>query len=190
MKKSSLLFFLLISSFLLLSTSAHASMYDRIKENVGNRIEEKLENRGERLEKKEELKDEIKTKVCDDVTSRINQRIKKYEENHDGHVTAYNKLKNRLQELVTKLEAEGKDVTKLKADLVILEEKIKAYSDAKATFIETLKNSQSMACGESQGAFKEQIGTIQDAHRTMMGKAKDIRTFFSTVIKVDLRALK
>lgn len=190
MKKSTVLSFLLLSSFLLLPTSAHASMYDRIKENVGSRIERKLENRGERFEKKETLKDEIKSKVCDEITSRINERIKKYEENHDGHVTAYNKLKTRLQELIVKLESESKDVTKLKADLVILDEKIKAYSDSKAAFIQMLKDSQSMACGQSQGAFKEQVGKIQQAHLTMMEKAKDVRTFFSGTIKVDLRALK
>lgn len=127
---------------------------------------------------------------CDQVEANITRKIANFENNRDHHLTSYNKAKDRVAALVTKLEGEGYDVTKLKADLIEYGTKITKFTDDYSIYFAALQESQSFACGQSEGDFKVQLQTARTQLKVVHDDAVSIRTFWAETVKPDILALK
>lgn len=148
--------------------------------NVKEQVREKIE------EKRQET---VQTK-CEVITKNINKRLEIFSENKDKHVERYSELKEKVAELVTKLETRGYDVTALKNDLLLLDEKIQKFAADYVIFIDQLKQTQSFACGQSEGAYAQALTKAKTQLRLIREDALDIKNFYLNVIKADLRELR
>lgn len=144
-----------------------------------DRIKDMKENRVTRIENK-----------CERVTSRIDEKIAKYDADHKARIDRYNKLKSSVQEKVTKAEGNGKDVTKLKADLITLDTMIQKLSTDYATYIEKLRLTKNYACGNSEGQFIQALKDARTAQKLVWQDAKDLLRFVQGALKTDLKALR
>ncbi|MFA6422298.1 MAG: hypothetical protein WCV92_02795 [Candidatus Buchananbacteria bacterium] len=127
---------------------------------------------------------------CQTITQKAEIKLSNYENGQARRVSAYNNMKTRLLKVVERLTAKGIETADLKADLVMLDAKIKKLSDDYALYISALKQTGNLACGQSDGQFK---GKLSEARRLLPQVKKDvldIRSFYSKTIKPDLLKLK
>lgn len=162
------------SSYFVVATPTQATFRERV-ENRKERTQVRQENRKER---------------CDLLEERIKNKINNFDNTHQFHVRQYALMKEKISKVITQKESEGKDVSKLKADLQTFDEKVALFDQHRKEFINALKNTQQFACGESEGAFKEAFQAVQGKHRQVLADAKDIRNFYQRVLRADLRALR
>lgn len=128
--------------------------------------------------------------ICADVETRIALNITRYDNNQARHIQNYNRLKEKVQEKITKLAGLGVDVTKLNTDLTVLDGKIQLFATDYAAFIAVLRESQTFVCGKSEGEFRAKL----ENSRTLLAKVKsdalDIRLYYQETIRPDIEAVR
>lgn len=133
---------------------------------------------------------ETKEEKCKNIESRIEAKLNKYENGNIAVEDVHKRLKERIRNIVTRLENNGIDASKLESDLAVLEQRIEQTAASYDTFIAALKESQSYACGESQSQFRAKI---QEAKKLMVNvrtERKGTRDFIVTTIIPDIKSLR
>ncbi|PIR73443.1 MAG: hypothetical protein COU40_02425 [Candidatus Moranbacteria bacterium CG10_big_fil_rev_8_21_14_0_10_35_21] len=146
--------------------------------------------REEKMKLRQELKEKLTEEKCQRIEERINKKVSLFEEKKKSHLAAYENLKNRISQFITNAEEEGYDVTKLKADLAILKEKINTFTQDYATYISKLKGSKNYTCGHSEGDFKGELVEARALLKIVHEDAQEIREYFQLTVKDDVKAMK
>ncbi len=166
---------------------------ERLAEYKKKEAERKAEMQQKREEKATELqerKDERTEQLCENVTNRIENKIKAFENHRDTRVSHYADLITRLNEIATKLEGKGYDVTELKASIAELETMVNDYVSLYADFIAQLSETQEFACGESDGEFKTALQDSKNAWELVKEKRQEIREFYANEIREVIKELR
>jgi len=127
---------------------------------------------------------------CSAVERRVEGRIKMYEENRDPHFARFEKFAERISMFADNAEDKGFNVTKVREDINILDEKIAKLENDYDAFIEKLKETRNFTCGHSEGRFKEALNESRAQLRVVREDVNDIKKFFREVIKSDLNDLR
>jgi len=139
-------------------------------------------------------KDENKTKLnqtrCEAINNRVEGRLKQFREEKDQHYARFDKLRERLANISDMAESRGFNVVDLDADIAVLDEKIAKLKTDYALFIDKLAETRNFTCGHSEGQFKAALQAAKDQLNIVREDAKDIKEFYSTEIKADLKSLK
>lgn len=201
MKKFNL--FILIAVFTLVSFSLSPSLFaeESTEESTEEQKEEMQENkRGQIEDYKNQLKEQKQEFVDNRVQNRceragkiIDNRIENYRNNESAHISVFNNLVTRVENLVTNLKNagySGDNLTKLENDLVTLEQKVKAFSDTYGKYISELEDTKDLACGESDGDYLDAVKNAQGDLTDLRLAAQDIRSFYIGTIKPDMLAIR
>jgi len=132
----------------------------------------------------------VKTTACTAVENRIKGQIERFDNNKGFHQQQFENLRNRVSKIVDRLKAKGFDTSDLTTDLATLDTKIAKFKTDYTTFIDKLRESQDLPCGESQGAFKDKIQESRDALKIVRADVKDIVDYYRNTIKPDLQKLR
>jgi len=124
------------------------------------------------------------------VQKRIELIITRFENNHERHVEAYNKAKEKVQKLVEELGAKGYDVSKLSQDLATWDGMFQEFARDYAAFIEKLEEIAGLTPEQAQGRFMSLIREARELLRTVRQDALDIRLFYQQTIRADIQELK
>lgn len=127
---------------------------------------------------------------CEKRTQVIDARISKFNTNKEKHINNYNSMKQKLTNLIAKLQAKGYDVSKLQADGKTWDEKVKKYAADYAAFIAKMTETKNYVCGESEGNFASALNQARQLLVVVKQSALDMRTFHLTVIRPDMQALR
>lgn len=127
---------------------------------------------------------------CPIVESKIQVKAVNFDNNKIRHLEAYAKVKERVLVLIGKLEAKGIDVTNLKADLVVFDQKVTKFSDDYVIYIGKLKESQVYVCGKSEGQFLAKLKEVKVALAQVHQDAVNIRTYYAQVLKPEINRIK
>lgn len=180
LKSLSMLSIFLVSGVLILGTPVLSHAEDST---VGETQKTAAESR------KAAMKD-LKDKKCELITSRVDERVGKFDNNKGLHQQQYAKLKERLSNLITKLNEKGYDTSKLSSDLSTLNSKIEKFGTDYKTFTDKLKESRTYVCGASEGQFKTKLEEAKDLLKVVKQDSVDVRNYFKNTIKPDLQDLK
>jgi hypothetical protein len=156
----------------------------------GDKMEAAKERMQEKREAKKEKREEKTDAACERMEERIANKITNFDNTHKMHVRQYEMMKEKIGKVILEMSAKGKDVSKLRTDLATLNTKIEKFNTDRVAFIDALKKTQEYACGDSQGAFKDALTAAQAKHKTVLADEKDIRSFYNTTIRADLKALR
>jgi len=156
----------------------------------GERMEAAKEKIQVRKETLKEEGDENKDKRCAAIEESISKRITNFDNTHKAHLRQYELMKEKIAKVILEKAADGKDVTKLRADLATLNGKIEKFNTDRIAFIDALKKTHEYACGDSQGSFKDALTNAKAKHKVLLADAKDIRNYYQTTIRADLKALR
>ncbi|EKE24949.1 MAG: hypothetical protein ACD_5C00347G0006 [uncultured bacterium] len=137
----------------------------------------------------QDKKEKMVADKCQNIEKKIANRVNRYENNGQMLTKVYGNMKTRLARLSAQLKTSGADTTKLDADLVILSGKIDKLLADQASFMATLKTSQTAVCGSSEGEFKTQLENARKVPELIKQDRTEIKTFFQTTIKEDLQAI-
>lgn len=129
-------------------------------------------------------------KRCEMVENKVAEKINRFNSNKDGHIVRYNKMKDRISDVIGKLENRGYEVAKLKADLQTLDVKIKKFAEDYIAYINKLGETKNYACGNSEGNFKSKLEEARKLLSTLRDDEKDIRKFFQETVKTDVKSVR
>lgn len=130
------------------------------------------------------------SKICEQVGTRIDFHLERYEERKDDFVQRVERSIVKLKEINSRLKARGCDTTKLEADYQNLGSQLSVWVNDYNTFINLLNESKTLACGESQGAYRDKVNQARNQLRTVREKGIEMRNFYSGTIRPDVEALK
>ncbi len=156
---------------------------DSIREGRKEMIEEAKENR-------EELKEEVKERICERLEKKIDLKLARFDKNKGVHVAKYQRLKEKLERVLDKLEDKGFDVSQLEDHLPALDDLIKQYAKAYSDFIESLRFTKGYACGKSEGDFRDSLGGAREMLAKVKELRKEIRDYYKDVIREDIKDLR
>ncbi len=156
--------------------------------------QEKIATRtGDMKEKREELASRA-AQMREDRCKMLNERntllLTRYENNKVRHIAEYQNVKKKVEELVARLKTDGKDTTKLEADLRQLDVLIKKASDDYTAFITALKDTKNYTCGKSEGAYADALKKAMDKLMLARQSLLAVRTYYQTTIRPDILAIK
>src|SRR4030066_2301385 len=124
---------------------------------------------------------------CAIINSTIDKKLNGFENSKAKHMEIYTKLVDRLEQMIEKWKERGYDVNKVEEDLntinTMIDEYEQDYEDLKSK-IENLKS----LCGSDD--YKTKLTEVKAALKELRKDGVDIRVFYQTVIRKDIKALK
>jgi hypothetical protein len=152
--------------------------------------EQRQEGKNQAKEERKEQKKEKWEQRCSIMEKRIDTRIKRYENKKNANSNRFSNMQSRFEKLVERLEAKGYDMTVLKEDLKMLDEKINKLYGTHDAFISVLYETKENPCGESEGAFIKGVGEARKMIPEIRKDIIDIKSFYREVIRPDLLQIR
>ena len=133
---------------------------------------------------------ELKENRCQRITNYIDQRIQRYDENKTRHIENHQIIVSKLTTLLNSLNEKGYDTTQLTLDLKSLNQMTKDFAIGYNQFINRLRETKTLGCGESEGQFKNQLELARTELKNVREKAQEIWRFIDLNIRKDLQDLR
>jgi hypothetical protein len=127
---------------------------------------------------------------CADIGKNLEKRITNFQNKKSKHIEQYQKTQKRVTVLVDRLEAEGKDVSQLRVDLVNFDQLIAQFDVDYAAYIIGLQSTKEFTCGKSEGEFKAKLTIVRAQLKKVRDDSVTIRTYWAKTIKPKLLELK
>jgi chromosome segregation ATPase len=192
MKKSFLSLVSIVAMLTMFSTSAFAveqgtqqSWQDRVEQRQ-KALEEAQAKLAERVAQQEEA---VRLR-CEKTNSNIEKIIENYDTKVQKHIDTYSSIKSRIEYVVKLLESKGADVSALRTELDTLNEMIFTVATEREQYIATLRESQTLVCGESEGAFKEKIQEARNKLPKIKTDVEAIKSYIKDTIRPELQKLR
>ncbi|MDD5747738.1 MAG: hypothetical protein PHP64_01580 [Actinomycetota bacterium] len=122
------------------------------------------------------------------LRERVELVITRFDNNKERHIAVYNALKQRLAETAEKLESLGYDLTEIRADYQTLDSKIVKFAQDYAAFVDQLRAVEQYEQGTPE--FRNAIESARSKLRTVKDDSLDIRHYWQTVVRPDLKELR
>ena len=133
---------------------------------------------------------ENRAQRCETVTAKVDERINKFDENRQDHGIRHQKIVNGVTNIVNRLKDRGFDVTKLEADLKDLNTKIVNAAKDYEAFVNILRDTKTVVCGQSQGQFASKMEAAKKQLTVVRADTKDIRDYYINTIKADIKEVR
>jgi hypothetical protein len=136
------------------------------------------------------VREAVKDKVCGALETRIDKRLENFGTIYERHKAFYEAHREDLLTLAAKLDVEGISTVKIRADLAVLQTKIKALEDERSAVRTALENSKGLSCGTGDGLFRAEIEKARVAQKNIVAGAADAATFVRTTLRQDVIDLR
>jgi predicted nucleic acid-binding Zn-ribbon protein len=127
---------------------------------------------------------------CAKFAEKLDTKIAKIEEKKINHKNAYDNMVSRFETLINRLENKGYDVVQLKTDLATLKEKVAKFKEDAKALSEKFNSTRDNICADADAKIKTNLGETRELIQAVQKDAKEIRTFYQTEIRSDIRAVK
>ena len=129
-------------------------------------------------------------KKCEQVKARITQRIRNFDDNRNRHLESYQKINDRLDELVTSLEAKGYDTYAVKEKLTAFNQLMNEYRNNYVVYQQNLTNAGGVACDSEQANFSGALKQARNQLKTVRQNHTALHTFWAKELRPAVLALK
>ncbi len=148
------------------------------------------ENRAELREERKEVQQQRKERNCENIQNRVRTRINRYENKQEQHSNVFGKLVTKGEEISAKFQEKGLNTSALDDSLVTLKEKVKTLVTEHQTFIDELEATEVIACGESEGEFRENLGEARKMSTQIRAQLVEIREYYQVVVRDEILKLR
>ena len=159
-------------------TAAWGAKQDELKQKETNRIE---------MQAKQE---EMQAQKCARIQERVSERTGKVNDVKEKHMSVYKNMVNRISKFIERLSGQGYDVSKIEADLVVLNEKIQKFSTDYSAQTMKLGETKQFACDRSDDEFKSKLTEVRKMSELVRADAMEIRKYMQETVRVDIQALR
>jgi hypothetical protein len=152
--------------------------------------QQRQEQRVEKLEQAQEKVQERIEQRCTVLNQKVELTLTRYTNNLPRHKATYQSMQQKVEQLLAKAKAAGKDTAELEADLTVFRGKVQTYAGQVDAVMKQLEVTKQYNCGSSEGQFRaaliEARRLAQQAHQTGL----DLRLYYQKEIRADLNTLK
>ncbi len=127
---------------------------------------------------------------CVMVSDRIDASLTRFESHKVNHLQHYQNLKEKLQNLITSLEANGDEVTVLKSHHQVLDNRIVKFTSDYATWIAQLELAKTYSCSPQPGRFKTALEQSRIYAKVVQADALELRNYYQLQIRPTILAVK
>lgn len=127
---------------------------------------------------------------CNSIQSLAKKKLDKFDENKNKHFRIYVQLTTLFSEKIKKWEDLGYDVTELKADLAVAEDKVDKFEKDYAAYRTKLEAVKAIDCDKTLTDYNNAIKDAKDALKIVRKDVVDIKTYYWTQIRSDIMDLK
>ncbi len=113
---------------------------------------------------------------CTVAEARLDTRTTKVTTATTTQTAAYNKVKAKVDDLITTAKTAGYDTTAMTAASTAVQAKITTYAAAATTYSADLLATKNLSCGDSDGAFTTSLTTARTDLIALRAAALDVRT--------------
>lgn len=129
-------------------------------------------------------------KICEKRQHKSMMRTDRREHRQEKRNDLFAKRLDKLNKQIEKASSEGKDVSKVKADLETLKQKAVKLSTTRQALDEILSPTKGMGCDSSaRDKIKDIRGKAKPIFDQLKSDQKDIREYMKDVIRPDLEAI-
>ena len=142
---------------------------------------------------REAIKEKVEERVaakCDKAENVIAKIVERYTATRRDHVEKFNAFRKRYDEMVNNLGTKGYNVTDLKKYSKAMETKISTYASDLSAFMQSLKASQELSCGESNGKYVETVKATKELLKKVRTDIQDIKNYYHDTVRPALVNLK
>lgn len=192
MKIQPILFFILVvfTFSLILPITVNAQTFQEQREEAQQNREDLQEDVEQRVEDIQNLWNERVETRCSIVTTRVDSITARYSDNQLRYVNRYNNLIERLDNLVATLNERDVDPLDLPELLTEMQGLVDQFNSEMNETISILNESKELACGESEGAYREKIQEARIALLDARSTGIEINNFFLITISDELEEIK
>lgn len=139
--------------------------------------------------KKAEISERVENR-CQKAEQRVAELIAKYEAGQNKYTSRYAALVTKLNNLVQMLENKGINSQNLPAHIAKIESMVGELESGVAQVVDLLKQTQTLACGESEGEYLLKLMEAKEAGLTVRQKAMDINQYFISEVIPELKEIR
>lgn len=172
------------------TSSSESSSSASTRQEKRSQLEEKRDEIKGKKDEMQAARNERMDEKCKNTENRVRTRIQRYENNRKMYENVYGKAEARFERLTALFKEKGLDTTTLEKDLATLQEKINALYQSHEKFMEQLRASESLSCGESDGQFKAKLGEARKVDQTVRQNRQEVRNFIQNTVRKDIQALR
>jgi len=139
------------------------------------------------------IKAENQERRCELATKRIAEKVNRYRNLEKRHQGVYMGLGNKLENLVSRLEADGytgENIDALKADITQLNEFAANLKTSYTNYLNRLDELKTAGCTDSDVNFQEALKTAREELAATGVVIGEIKEFYLTEIKPDIAAMR
>lgn len=122
--------------------------------------------------------------------NRIEKMISRAEQMKKKAINRTRKARDKLNKVAGELKAQGKDISKLLADLDVLESKLKTAGQDADALINKLKEARGLASQATVEQLKAALKSAGEIRGRVRADIKEIRQYVRTVIRPEIRSLR
>lgn len=127
---------------------------------------------------------------CEKVTAALNGRVTSAQARISARETFVANRKTQLNNLISRLQSKGADVSKLQSDATQFASLLDKWLSDYKVYVADLQAAQAIPCGTSQGQFKAALQTARTAHQTVLADRKALQDFVKNTLRVDIKAAR
>lgn len=128
--------------------------------------------------------------LCDAIGPKVDDALKDFDAKYADHLSYYKKQREALQLLVGQLNDQKIDTSKLRADLVLFDLKMKKFEDDKPAVEQKLQDIKTFKCEDQLTKSATALAGAVSDEKAMMTDTKDILSYLNGTIESDVTALR
>jgi hypothetical protein len=136
------------------------------------------------------VREQIVENRCEKVTSHISTLKSRLTADDTIRQNRHQKAIDRLNTIISKLEANNINAEKLKTDTALLLEKKNIWYQSYTMLLAKLDQTTQFACGRSEGEFKQAVAEAREQRMTMHKANVEFWTFVQNTIRVDIQTIR
>lgn len=177
---------------LMLAGGISAQTIDEQSETIQNNRQELQQDIEENREQRQEAREESVEQRCSIATTRIDNITARYDDNRLRYVERYDRLTERLENLVSYLNENQPEVdtSTLEAQIAEMRGQSSLFSAEIDAAISELEQSKQFACGESEGAYRNELQEARAELLDAREKAVEINNYFLNTIIPELENIR
>ncbi len=133
---------------------------------------------------------QLKVQACANWKTKLETIQARHGNNVKRDEAVFSNIMQKISDLIIRLEANGVNVSKLKADAGLLQQKINKFVSDKDIYFSKLVYISKMACNPDDNNFKAELKSMRSALQAVHKDIIDIRNFYQTVIRKDILDLR
>jgi len=156
----------------------------------GKNPELRAQKEAERDNRKSNPEGRLKSLACENISNTLSKKVSLMEASISKRKQVMSNIENAVQNRITNLKTEGKDVSAIETSFSSFKEKSDAYILEREAVLAKLKEVASLNCDTDRAALIQNIRNFNNVFRNHNSKNNDLKELLKTTVLNPLKDLQ